>query len=361
MGLSSGDVIKYLLGGFSPLLWFGSGQQGAWYDPSDFTTLFQDSAGTTPVTAVEQPVGLMLDKSGRGNHAAQATAGNRPTLSARVNILSATETLSTQTVTTQATAYNFYFTGSGSVTLSGTATGTYSAGSNTITCTAGTLTVTVTGSVLTADLRQSNTGATLPVYQRVITSSNYDTAGFPLYISCNGTSSAMATSSIDFTAVNKMTIVTGVRKLADPAGAILMELSASSATNPGSFYISAPEDSATKRYCTTSRASAALTVGQASIVTGTGVSPDSAVITGTHDLPGAATVIRRNGSAFSAGTASKGTGNFGNYPLYLFSRAGTSLFFNGQFYGAIICGAAQSANQITLAENYINNKLGRIY
>ena len=34
-----------------------------WYDPSDLTTLYQDSAGTTPVTAIEQPVGLMLDKS----------------------------------------------------------------------------------------------------------------------------------------------------------------------------------------------------------------------------------------------------------------------------------------------------------
>lgn len=41
---------------------FASGEQGAWYDPSDFSTMFQDSAGTTPVTAVEQPVGLMLDK-----------------------------------------------------------------------------------------------------------------------------------------------------------------------------------------------------------------------------------------------------------------------------------------------------------
>jgi len=41
---------------------FVSGQQGVWYDPSDFSTLFQDAAGTTPVTAVEQPVGLMLDK-----------------------------------------------------------------------------------------------------------------------------------------------------------------------------------------------------------------------------------------------------------------------------------------------------------
>jgi hypothetical protein len=42
---------------------FASGEQGAWFDPSDFSTMFQDSAGTTPVTAVGQPVGLILDKS----------------------------------------------------------------------------------------------------------------------------------------------------------------------------------------------------------------------------------------------------------------------------------------------------------
>jgi hypothetical protein len=48
---------------FNPLTLFAAGEQGAWYDPSDSTTLFQDAAGTTPVTAVEQPVSLMLDKS----------------------------------------------------------------------------------------------------------------------------------------------------------------------------------------------------------------------------------------------------------------------------------------------------------
>jgi hypothetical protein len=48
---------------FSPASLFTSGVQGAWYDPSDYSSLFQDSVGTTPVTAVEQPVGLMLDKS----------------------------------------------------------------------------------------------------------------------------------------------------------------------------------------------------------------------------------------------------------------------------------------------------------
>lgn len=70
---------------------FRSGEQGVWYDPSDLSTLYQDSAGTTPVTAVEQPVGLMLDNSGRGNHAYQSTSASRPVLSARVNLLTYTE------------------------------------------------------------------------------------------------------------------------------------------------------------------------------------------------------------------------------------------------------------------------------
>lgn len=70
---------------FSPLRLFAGGEQGVWYDPSDFSTMFQDSAGTTPVTAVEQPVGLMLDKSGRGNHASQSTPTARPVLKQDAN------------------------------------------------------------------------------------------------------------------------------------------------------------------------------------------------------------------------------------------------------------------------------------
>lgn len=42
---------------------FSVGGQGFAYDPNDLTTLFQDAAGTIPVTAAGQPVGLMLDKS----------------------------------------------------------------------------------------------------------------------------------------------------------------------------------------------------------------------------------------------------------------------------------------------------------
>lgn len=53
---------------FDPSSLFTSGKLGAWYDPSDLSTLFQDSAGTTPVTADGQSVGKIVDKSGNGNH-----------------------------------------------------------------------------------------------------------------------------------------------------------------------------------------------------------------------------------------------------------------------------------------------------
>jgi hypothetical protein len=81
-------------GAFSPLALFASGEQGVWYDPSDFSTMFQDSAGTTPVTAVEQNVGKINDKSGNGNHASQSSSGSRPVLRARYNQVTYSEDLS---------------------------------------------------------------------------------------------------------------------------------------------------------------------------------------------------------------------------------------------------------------------------
>mgnify|MGYP003658425986 CR=1 FL=1 len=64
---------------FDPTTLFASGEKGAWFDASDITTLFQDAAGTTPVTALGQPVGRWLDKSGNNNHATQSNAALRPT------------------------------------------------------------------------------------------------------------------------------------------------------------------------------------------------------------------------------------------------------------------------------------------
>jgi len=70
MSLAFGFALPHwqpLSGGFSPASLFAGGTAGAWYDPSDLSTLFTTSVGTTPVAMPGQgsavSVGLMLDKS----------------------------------------------------------------------------------------------------------------------------------------------------------------------------------------------------------------------------------------------------------------------------------------------------------
>lgn len=58
---------------------FDGGKQGIWLDPSDLSTMFKDAEGTQPVTADGDPVGLIKDKSGNGNHATQTLSAARPT------------------------------------------------------------------------------------------------------------------------------------------------------------------------------------------------------------------------------------------------------------------------------------------
>ncbi len=82
--IGGADTFRSYVNQLQQLIWlpdalFAGGEQGAWYDPSDLSTLFQDAAGTIPVTTAGDPVGMMQDKSGNGNHARQATAAARPT------------------------------------------------------------------------------------------------------------------------------------------------------------------------------------------------------------------------------------------------------------------------------------------
>lgn len=491
------SALTFIGGWSSPAKLFANNEQGAWYDPQDYGTsgfngvgtLYQDSAGTTPVTAVEQPVGLMLDKrkglvlgselvtngdfsSGTGwtvpvagasitggaltfdgvtsigagvavttntpvssivagkwyrvtytivsgttlpvsmsvggtttaavsaagtysemvlttttgapavltrtsigartgsidnisvklldgNHAYQSTSAARPTLRARYNLLVGTATLSTQSITTVAANYTLTFTGSGSITLSGTATGTYTAGTSTFTATAGALTVTVTGTVNNADIRPTNQiGTGLPSYQRVTTSTDYDTVGFPVYIQGNGSSQFMLTSAIDFSGTDKMTVWSAVRKLSDAAQGTVMELGTdSTSTSNGAFALFAPA-SAAANYGFQLRGTA-YTQYRATTFT----APVSNVLSVLYDIAGALIaneVFPRVNAAVPSladvGGASAGTGNFGNHALYILSRAGSSLWFGGYFYGAIIRGAASNEAQIQLGERYLQQR-----
>lgn len=73
-GLSPTAQIRNLL--------FSGGQQGVLYYPKPMVdgdqVLWQDAAGTTPVTADGQVVGRMDDLSGNSNHITQSTAAAKP-------------------------------------------------------------------------------------------------------------------------------------------------------------------------------------------------------------------------------------------------------------------------------------------
>ena len=563
--------------GFSPASLFAAGEQGVWYDPSDFSTMFQDAAGATPVTAVEQSVGLLLDKRGgfgpdfvlnggfssgsnwtpqsgwsisggaancsaastylyqvnpsvvvnnnyqviftvtgyvsgsvqpylgasptlgtavsangtytqifspttngnelgfkgnsftgsidnvsvkqiTGNYATQSTAGNRPVLSARVNLLTKTEqfddaawtkigllafgsgsivnattapdgTLTADQITPSTTGgvahytnqpagtglfvFSFYAKSAGysAVSISNTpdfyihfnlATGQVSSvgtgwasasmtdvgngwwrcvGVNAASKNWGVATIYVNnawqnngnsanGTVFAgdgtsgiyiwgADLRVTNDGVGLPVYQRVNTSTDYDTTGFPFYLAFNGTTNnrSMATGNINFTSANKMTTWAGVRKIADGPGANnLVELSADVNSNNGTFGLYAPAG-----FVQLDNVSAGVRGTTSGYFAGYRplAAPITVVQQVSFDISIANSILQKINGASVANNLSLGTtsaGTFGNYPLYIGARAGTSFYLNGRIYSLIVRGASSTSDQITATENWVNTK-----
>lgn len=298
-------------------------------------------------------------KTGTGNHATSSSTA-RPTLTRRVNQFVNSETLQTQSVTTRATTQTLRFEGTGAITLSGTATGVYTAGTYSVTTTAGTLTATVLGTVTRADLREANIGVGLPAYQRVgntsVNAADYDTAGFPAWLRCSGGQS-MVTPSINFTGTDKMTVWAGVRKLSDVNFGVIGETSTNAFSNGGAFNMVA---------------GGSISLGQKYGLTGYGSSgyasefqpflaPISNVVSAIFDISQSTgsleQVFRANAIKIAASNSigtSMGAGNFGNYPLYLFARNQSSLFFNGLAGPIIVRGAQSSAAEIANAENWIN-------
>jgi hypothetical protein len=197
---------------------FSNGESGAWFDPNDLSTMFQDAAGLVPVTGIGQPIRLWRDKSGNGNNVTAASDAQRPTLEARANLLIATDTLSTQSVTIgSATAHTLSFEGTGTVTLTGASTagpligtGATDRVSLTFTPTTGTLTLTVSGDVFLAQLEL---GSLVSTYQAVVDASNYNDIGLPRYVQFDGVDDRLSgTLSI---ASGRVTMIASAQKTTD--------------------------------------------------------------------------------------------------------------------------------------------------
>jgi len=149
-----------------------------------------------------------------------------------------------------------------------------------------------------------------------------------------------------------------VRKLSDAAIGILYELSSNTNANNGTFN-AAPSysgsGSATGAYWSF-QSKGTLISGVVSPATFP--APQTVVHSQLADISGDLATLRVNGTQVGQSTADQGTGNFLAYPLYVCSRAGTSLFFNGQLYSLILRFSAANldAATITATETWVNGK-----
>jgi len=193
-------------------------------------------------------------------------------------------------------------------------------------------------------------------YQRVgdvgVTPSDYDASAGRYYLRFYGVDDALQTGNIDFTSTDKMTVWAGVTKLSDAATAMLLESSVNINANSGSFYITAPETPGTGGFSFKSRGS--VSPNQVDLLGN--AAPLSRVVTGLGDIGGDIETIRAGGTS-NTSAQDQGTGNYGNYPIYIGARAGTSLYFNGRLYSLIVLGAESSLSEIEAGELYTKQKM----
>ena len=242
---------------FTPASLFSSGEEGAWYDPSDLSTLFQNSDGTTAV-AVGDSVGYIADKSGNGNHAIQATATKRPTL------------------------------------------------------------------------QQDGS----------------------LYYLDFGGDDGLATSAIDFTGGDQLTVCAGLTR-DDLTTSVVAELSASVTGNTGAFRLAAIS-TASGQFRYQSRGDGSAQQANASPF-GTGKN----VLTGVSDISSQVCTVRVDGTVEGTDTDSQGAGNYGNHPLNIGARDnGSSLFLDGRIYGFVIRSVLSTGDDLSNLESYIAGKTG---
>ena len=196
---------------------------------------------------------------------------------------------------------------------------------------------------------QLEASATATAYQRVGTAFDVTEAGVPTvhYVQYDGTDDSFSTSSIDFSATDKMSVFAGVRKLSDAAQGVLAELSATIVSNNGSFLLAAP-DGATATFGFDSKGTT-----QVDAVASSLTAPITRLVTGLADIAGDTTTIRINGVQADQDTGDQGTGNYGNYPLFIGRRNNATLPFNGRDYGILVVGKAVTPTEITNTESYL--------
>jgi hypothetical protein len=337
-----------------PSLLFKNGEIGAWFDPSDFSTMWQDANQTIPVTGLGQPVGFIFDKSGSGNHATQGVAASRPTVEARKNILLGTESLATQDMFIPASAsHTLSFLGTGTVTLSGASTDGPLVGvsdtdrvSLTFTPTVGTLTLTVTGLVTDAQLEL---GADATIYQRVTTDSDYEDIGLARYLRFDGVDDFVFTRSI---AANKATsaFVGAFFRFTNISGGLTRQLLWQTGFDQFMAFFNFMGSAnivGASSFGSTGGSSASATV----------VAPTKDIFVSTRNTDVSFVRLRKNGIDVAQSLASVGAQtSVVLFPLYLGSWPGGAFRFQGNIYQFAFADSLYGNETVEIVERYFFEK-----
>jgi hypothetical protein len=195
---------------------------------------------------------------------------------------------------------------------------------------------------------QVETGSSATAYQKVGLTSDVTESGkrdcWGLLF--DGSDDNLLTASVNFSATDEMTVMVGVRKLSDGSYPIIAELSTNWTSNNGSFSLSGNLNNG---YAWSSRGT-----GGATVLTTDYLAPVTTVLGLQSDVSGPSLVLRANGSEINTSSSSQGLGNYGTWPIYISSRAGSSNYFNGLIYTLIVRGATTPTQTI---KNFERNLL----
>jgi hypothetical protein len=352
---------------------------GVWGQSSGWTAgqlaqcaAFQDAAGTTPVWADQQPLGLLLDVSrglARGPELA-ASPMNGPPWTSLGSLSSVTENSFTTTssggLILAAPAGRAYdidiaFTKSDAVTEIGVRFG-FSGTLVSSTAASGVLRLRSASGADGIYLRLGG-AATLTLTARSVReipgvhlSQPTNTVSRPLVRWADTSAPACARfdgfddwlqhAALNLTSTDEVTVVGGLRKASDAAIGSFYELSPAADSNNGAIRLVAPHAGGQLTYQYLSRGSA----NAVSTSAGDYASPHLAVLSGVGKISTDTAILRVNGVQVASSATDQGTGNYGNHPGFLGRRNGTSLPFNGDFYGLTLCDRLLSASDLAELE-----------
>lgn len=359
--------------------------------PVDPQFLFQNAAGTIPVTAPGQPVGLRLDISRMGGKSLAAFLAGQPELRAagagtpsggwseNAGVVTAPGTNGQDNVTfplvTPTVAGRRYL-----VTIPNTmpASGFYADfGSGTgsqvgnfssnvqqtiLTCTApgsiiriGRWAGSPSGSIGPISVKEipgnhfiQTTDSARPAYQ-------IDGNGKPCVVYDGGDDFMVSAANVDFSGTDEMMVAAGLHKASDAAVGMFVEHSSNAGTNNGSFYLSAPHDTGAASVQVASRGTSNAI---ATYTHGSVAAPVTLVAVGEANINTPFSRLRTNGVERASDTASQGTGNYGSHLVYLGRRGGSSLPFNGRDYGITVLGRLPTDKELAQVEAYYAKAAG---